>query len=639
MKLKNLDKHPYHTDIMTHAGYPLYDYQKEIIDKLDCDYLNYLENNKVDVQRYTVDGAINGNVKRMVTLGTGGGKSFISPYIMKSFGQRYSENRKHLPSAKRKESISVITSALKEVLVEHKKDVLKFTDSDQGKDFEVLVDKCPEGSLTNVKTIDEYIDGKLNVEGKHLILIFTHKWLENNIERLEKLNIDFVIIDEARALNYANDEEARKEGDTVFNKEGIRTKNQTWWKNAERLSNYIVILNATPSTAHAENEYGHYKLIETAHSDMSWRQPWLDITNTNTSNKSKIQKEEKIVKDMYDHLVQQLQHLHLVDCIEERYPIIKGLIHRHLHALIKCSSSKSSKTGGITVDEVEKLLIELNKKLLGTMIRIYDYFKGEYISVKYDNSLINPMIKDNRNKTSIDNINDPSYKDNVLLVCELGSFGINIGYLSLLIYLRDSNRHKGKEYTITQLLGRLARNGLIDNIFLCDLIVTINPSIDDYKFIKQAFMNLTRKKVSLFDNVTINDKALDKFKERLPNEADMSHTIDDILLNRFKWTPHDKTSMSSDGQGTERFYIDERDKECRVCDNVYFDIHFKKLIELGHSHMEATYFTIKDIMDNGHRHTKDDDTQRSICKSCHAIETRENKHYLASDNPERKEVA
>ena len=147
MKLKNLDKHPYHTDIMTHSGYPLYDYQEEIIKLLDCDYLKYLENNEEDVQRYTLEGPIIGNVKRMVTLGTGGGKSFISPYIIKSFGERFFENRKHLPSSKRKESISVITSALTEVLVDHKKDVLKFTDSDQGKRIHTYAKKNPKQSI------------------------------------------------------------------------------------------------------------------------------------------------------------------------------------------------------------------------------------------------------------------------------------------------------------------------------------------------------------------------------------------------------------------------------------------------------------------------------------------------------------
>ena len=45
-----------------------------------------------------------------------------------------------------------------------------------------------------------------------------------------------------------------------------------------------------------------------------------------------------------------------------------------------------------------------------------------------------------------------------------------------------------------------------------------------------------------------------------------------------------------------------------------------------------------DIMQNAHTHTRDDNTQRPICNSCHAIETRENKHYLASDHPDRKKV-
>ena len=630
MKLKHLNKHPHHTDLMTHHGYPLYDYQKELLDMIDSDYTLFLENGEEDTLRNTIEGPIIGNKKRMATLGTGDGKSFTTPYAIKKMAEQYFLR-------KNKYSISVVTSALSEVLVDHKKELLKFADSEQGKDFVILMGGHPPDPLIKIKTIDDYLDGKLNIEGKHIILIFTHKWLENNVNRLKKININFIIIDEAKAFNYGNNDEARREGDRIFGKDGTRKKKMTWWNNIESLNAYTIILNATPSIAHEENKFGHYGLFQVPESDKSWKQPWLEISNRDTSNYSKAQKIEKIVEDMKEYLVMQLQHNHLVDCIEKRYPIAKDKISRHIHAMIKCSSSKS-KSSGLTVEDVNQLLIDLNKSLLGQKIKIWDYFEQKFFEVTYDNSLINPMIKDNKNKTSIDNINDPEYKDNVLLVCELGTYGINIGFLGLLIYIRDSKRNLGKEYTITQLLGRLARNGFVDNIFLCDLIVEINPNVEDNRNVKQAFMNLTRKKVSLFDSCVINDKALEKFKEKLPDEKDMSNTIDEILLEHFKWIPKDKKTMSSDGKGDERFYIDKRYKDCDICDNAIFDIHYNKLIEEGFNQIEAMYYTIKDIMDNGHTHTSDDGTQRSICKSCHAIETRKNKHYLPSDHPDRKKV-
>ena len=208
----------------------------------------------------------------------------------------------------------------------------------------------------------------------------------------------------------------------------------------------------------------------------------------------------------------------------------------------------------------------------------------------------------------------------------------------MLIGVRDTVRHLGKEYTITQLLGRLARNKLIDNIFLCDKIVSANPDIKHFSLIKRALMNVTKKSAILFSCVTINDNALQAFADKMPNEQEMSDIIDKILLDYFNWIPDDKDMMNSSGSNIKRSYKNTRTDKCSVCDNAVFDAHLNKLLEQGKPLVEATFWTIKDIMQNAHTHTRDDNTQRPICNSCHAIETRENKHYLASDHPDRKKV-
>ena len=148
-------------------------------------------------------------------------------------------------------------------------------------------------------------------------------------------------------------------------------------------------------------------------------------------------------------------------------------------------------------------------------------------------------------------------------------------------------------------------------------------------------MNVTKKSAILFSSVTINDNALEAFADKLPNEQEMSDKIDKILLDDFGWIPQDKNMMNSSGSDIERSYEDRRTDKCSVCDNAMFDLHENKLIDDGHSLVEARFLSIKQFMHNGHTHTRDDETQRSICYSCHMIETMDHKHYLPSDHPDR----
>ena len=195
----------------------------------------------------------------------------------------------------------------------------------------------------------------------------------------------------------------------------------------------------------------------------------------------------------------------------------------------------------------------------------------------------------------------------------------------------------GKTYTAEQLFGRLKRNLWNDWIYMIDQMLENDIDVKDYEWIRDTFMNVARKNL-WFLRTNVNDYAYRNFILEMPDREQVVDTIDDLVLNLFKWMPKDKDTMISKGEDEDRNYSNERSRECDGCDNLIFDAHYEKLIERGYSKVTSIIYAIKDIMQNAHTHTKDDGTQRSLCISCHAIETRENKHYLSSDNPDRKKV-
>ena len=628
MKLENLKTHPKHSNFTTHTGFPLYRYQKTALETVVDNYIEFLKNGQKDVIRNTVDGPVTGYKLRMLPLGTGDGKSFLAPYILKLISEAYlNDTGKHC--------VTSLASPLLEVLGEHKKELLlEFLKSPEGKDFELIVDKVD--SILNVTTIDEYLEGNLNLKNKHLIVCFSHQYLSNNKEKIKKLGINAIVIDEAKGINFGNDDEAKMEGE--------KDPLLSWWKSIQSLTAYIVVLNATPSEAHQFNYYNNYDVLDFDDESKDWKHPWLETPVKLVSVQSKAQKKKIIEDNIMKFVVHQMEHNQLLDYLDEVCPMMNDLWNklRLQTAMIKLDrESKDSKgkvkknTKALSVNEAKHLLEDLNEELKGTKIKIYDYVQEKYIEKEYDTDLICPVIKDQKNSTSLDRINNAKYKDNILLVCELGTYGINIPSLSMLIGVRDTYRHLGKEYTITQLLGRLARNVLVDNYFLCDKIVSSNPDMKHFPLVKRALMNVTKKSAILFSSVTINDNALEAFADKLPNEQEMSDKIDKILLDDFGWIPQDKNMMNSSGSDIERSYEDRRTDKCSVCDNAMFDLHENKLIDDGHSLVEARFLSIKQFMHNGHTHTRDDETQRSICYSCHMIETMDHKHYLPSDHPDR----
>jgi superfamily II DNA or RNA helicase len=626
MNLKNLQSHPEQSNYTTSTGEKLFKYQDKALKTLKKSYANWLKNGQVDL-RFRQHKKFADNKLRMLALGTGDGKSFMIPSAIVELTNMYFECTGEYCKI-------MIASPLDEVIIEHKMTMLNdFRTSDDGKNYEIFVDK--DAGMVPHKRIDELIEGKIKVKDKHTIILLSTQYLNGHSKELSELGINIIIVDEAKGLNFGSDDEARNEGD--------RYPLLAWWDSIQELKAYIVVLNATPSTSHTKNDYDNYEILDVPDEEKLWKYPWIAEMNSLSSEVCKDQKIELLKQTATKWVIALIEHNYNFDYLSTVFGEVPEFQEkkeelRLITTMMKCSGTNTK--AGITVKEAKGILEDLNERLKGTKVKIFDNAKKEFIEVLYDKDWICPIIKDQHNtkENVIAKMNDPQYPDNFLLVCEIGTYGINIPSLSLLFHSRDTRRHTGKTYTVEQLLGRLTRNRFIDNYELCDFIVSLNPDIEHYRLLKKLLMNLTKKSVVLFSSVKVNKTATRRLQNKLPDESDYSEMVDKILLDYFNWIPHDKDMMNSSGSDIERSYEDTRTDKCDLCDNAVFNAHENKLIDRGYSLVEARFLSVKQIMENAHTHTRDDGTQRSICKSCHQIETMENKHYLASDHPDRKKV-
>ena len=639
MALKNLAIHPEQSNYTTPTGEKLFKYQDKALQILKENYAVWHENGQVDkIRQLFVKGLMTKvitNKFRMLALGTGDGKSFMMPSAVVELCDMYFEFTKEYCTL-------MIASPLDEVIFDHKVTMLnQFQQSDAGKDYEIFTDK--DAGVARHKRINELVENKVNIKNKHKILLLSNQYLNGHSEELSKLGINIIIVDEAKGLNFGNDAEARNEGDS---KPGL-----AWWNSIQELNAYNVVLNATPSTSHTKNDWDNYEILAIPDEEKLWKYPWLDKIDIMFSAKCKNQKIELLKQTATKWATVLIEHDYNFNYLVEKFgknPAFQEKEEelRLITAMMKCSGTASKE--GITVKEAKDVLEKLNESLKGTKVKIFDDAKKEFIEVLYERDWICPIVKDQHNSKEdvISKMNNPQYPDNFLLVCEIGTYGVNIPSLSLLFHSRDTLRHDGKVYTVEQLLGRLTRNRFIDNYYLCDFIVSLNPDIKHLELLKKSLMNLTKKSVVLFgevqgetmDDIKVNKAAVKRFEDKLPDEIEYSKMLDEMILNDFHWIPEDKDMINSSGSDIERSYKNKRTAKCSVCDNAMFDLHENKLLDQGLSAVEARFYSIKQFMHNGHKRTRDDETQRSICYSCHMIESRDHKHHLASDNPDRTEV-
>ena len=598
MKLTNFKniEHPHHSNTCTSIGLPLYNFQDEariaVIDDLK-QILNSKKKKKLNILK----------------IPTGDGKSFITEVLVRDVLFIIQE-------AKNKKAIIYLTSPMIEVIEELKSKMLELARSDNS--IELFFDK----EERNARQIKHYRKGSLNET--HKIFVFSDQWAinEKNSNLLTE-KPDFIIRDESKGANASTEDEAR----IYF---GDYKWGGVWYEKLMSYGGYALCLNATPTAAQKSSR--NFNILNIEIKQNLWKKPFLDshcllIAETPSAKKSEIK------RFLRSFLQFQIQNNYNIKLINDN----KLNDYKKKTAIIKCSGENSPR--GLLTTEVFDLIKKLESKLINTKFEIIDPRTEEIVNITYEGGLLCPMIKDsNYTENSIDFINNPNHPENILIVCELGTYGINVLNCSYMFLVRDSkHQHIGKTYSVEQLFGRLKRNQWIDWIHMLDNMLKNDIDVKDWGWVIDTYMNVASKTLwSLTTKVTEN--AFSNFSQEIPSRREVRDTLDDLVLNLFKYLPSDKDVMISTGDSEDRNYSNERNEECDLCDNLIFDIHYEKLVQRGYDKVTAKVYAIKDMMDNGHRHTRDDGTQRSICKSCHAIESRENNHHLASDNPERKEV-
>jgi len=594
MKLNNIKQHPYHGNYKTSEGITLYHHQDDAVGEILIDYLSKTREDY--------------DIINILKVPTGGGKSLISEVVVDKI---LDSNKLSYDGTKYKTIFLVCP--LKEVLGPMKDMAL---DIEKNRDDVVVHFDFEERGAESIENYNK--DKPINA---HKIFVFSDKWAESNYHKLPDC-CDFICRDEAKGVNVSSEEEAK---DYL----GEYKWKGKWFGKLKEFGGYILVLNATPSDA--QKESSSFNILDIDIGRNLWQKPFLN--ESHGLNAETVREKEQIVKNICDDFLEKNIFFRIRVKLTGSKKLMKYLKKT---MLIKCSTSNALQ--GLLTKDVKDIIEKYNKELIGKKFTFIDPKTKKEIEHIYEGDLLVPVIKDNDNPQNIKPINSNLADENILIVCELGTYGVNIQNLSHICLLRDSlHQHIGKTYTAEQFFGRMKRNLWNDWIYGIDAMLDSDIDLKDYEWIRDTFIDVASKNV-WYLKTEVNDTAFTNFSLEMPSKTETIKTFDSLVKNDFGFIPKDKEMIISTGDSADRNYADVRSAECDLCDNSMFDLHYQKLIKRGYGEVVATSYTIKDIMQNAHTHTRDDNTQRPICNSCHAIETRENKHYLASDHPDRKKV-
>ena len=594
MKLNHIEKHPHHGKYKTSDGISLYHYQDDAVDTIVNDYLSKTREDY--------------DVVNILKVPTGGGKSLINEVAIDKI-----LDCEKLSYDGTKHKTIFLVCPLKEILG-HLKDMA--TNSAKSRDDVVLYFDSEDRYAELIENYNK--DKSLNA---HKIFVFSDKWAESNHHKLPDC-CDFICRDEAKGVNVSSEEEA-------IDYLGEYKWKGKWFGRLKEFGGYILVLNATPSDA--QKESSSFNILDIKVERNVWQKPFLN--ESHGLNAETVREKEQVVKNLCDDFLEKNLFFRNRVKLTGSKKLMKYLKKT---MLIKCSTSNALQ--GLLTTDVKDIIEKYNKELIGKKFTFTDPKTKKEIEIEYKGDLLVPVIKDDDNPQSIRPINSNLADENILIVCELGTYGVNIHNLSHICLLRDTqNQNIGKVFIAEQLFGRMKRNLWIDWIYAIDAMLDSDIDLKNYEWIRDTFIDVAGKSV-WYLKTDVNDAAFANFSSEMPSKTETTKNFDSLVKNVFDSLPKDKDMIISTGDSADRNYADVRSAECDLCDNSMFDLHYEKLIKRGYGEVVATSYTIKQIMENAHTHTRDDGTQRSICKSCHQIETMENKHYLASDHPDRKKV-
>lgn len=604
---------PHLTNIKTYSGIYLRNYQL-IADKIVKDFIKGLKDT-------SYQNKLN-EYFRILQLETGGGKTFLIQYILEKIIKAYvkfkSENGTIIIKAPRNELLEVFQKDIEQYLIQGLKNdgynVTLYSSLMQGWAFD----------LTSYDT---------TTKGIKIIIITDQK---NNISDFVNNNVDdlfFAIRDEGIGLDSDNEENAKRI-DGIFKAEFI------WHDKFNKLPGFKLVLNATPSASQKMRFEANNIHIYKEDTKKDWIKPILGVTEVPYIDYKNRLGLEELLTNGIDSFIK--------DTLELNYNknILKSFTLKNFKPVLLIKGQKDDdKDYHISVDDILKFVCKIDEKysLKRKEFEVENYLTGEKIKIKYPGSealgfsLLHPNISSEKYKYNLQNLIDPSFKDNILIVCELGSYGINVPNLTHSIYLRPSERHIGRVGGVKQFLGRSKRNPFTDDYNLAQIIANTDiKNIDEYKAVKRFYLKCLMKNVFI-PHTKNNLTAIEEFENSLVSYRNKSDAIDDILLNSGYMIGWKSKMVNSKSNNRNVNYLDVRNAVCAFpgCETNVVAIMREVYMEDYHlDPITANELSIKSVMENAH--IKDTDGEiRCLCVMHHKAETIMKKHYLPKNHPER----
>ena len=608
---------PYLTDIQTYSKHFLRGYQKKLAWKIINDFEKCFDNEKhwKTIKEYF----------RILQMGTGDGKTFLIQYILEQIVKIYVKRAK---TSKGTILIMAPRNQLLEVFIKEIENYLIKGLNDDG----IQTRLYTSIKVGYSKNIDQY-DSNLHAIK---IVIVTDQM---NMSRSITENMDdlfFVIRDEGMALDSDTQEHA-EELDGIFN---------ATFKMHNKFNDipvFKLVLNATPSISQQEREKTQDIYIYKEDDPRKWIKPIaIEPVIHNMNVKSFKDKTDLLNKGIEDFIQYLLEfNYNRKFAINHDIPISSQIKLFKPVAIIKATINRYEYH--FPIDEVHKHLMDLDAKYSNEQKKfiVMNYYTGEEIEVEYPgdellgSSLLHPRICSMKNPYDMDNLSDNLVKDNILIVCDLGTFGINVPNLTHQIFLRPSERHGGRIGGVKQYYGRMERNYLIDDYTTAQLLVdTKCKSEEEFNFNFTMLLKIISKHIYIPDTEN-NSKAANEWENNLNTYDEKKKNIKQILFDNEYMIPF-KLQMNSGGTSNNFTYPNVRNAECSEegCDNPVLELIKTKYTDNGVSDFDALQFSIKDIMQNAHILDK---TGNVVCKCmiCHLVETRLKNHNLPMGDPRR----
>ena len=600
---------PFLSDVQTYSGVWMRDYQLVQASKILNDFKRtYTDLNfKADVFEYF----------RIFQMGTGDGKSFSIPFILEhatKFHIEYMEETKGtiLILAPRNQLLDVFIDDLEKHLVKGLNDdgitTRLYSSVGKGRDLKSFKKDAPIIKI---------------------VVLTDQKSLSNSFD-LNIPDLFFAIRDEGMGLDSESKEKAAKV-------DGIPNAQLKWHDNFKKLPCFKLLLNATPSISQEKAFDAKEMHIYRDNSPKKWIKPIaMDPIIRNIDIKD-YEGKVNLLKEGIDDFI----HFSLNYNYNKEYAKENGIRLSESAkgfkpvTLVKATIDRLDYH--LPVEEVKDIVTQLDKKYSKEEreFEVYNKFTNETVKVPYTEGTLNPVICDQKNPYDVVDLTEEWEPDNVLIVCDMGTFGINVPNLTHLIFLRPSERHEGRIGAVKQLFGRMERNWTQDDYNLAQMLVdTESRSFAEFNFNLDMSLDTITKRIYL----PTTDNNVEAAKCWQDNLCDYDTKKEDIkkILNDNKYMVPFSSVKDSGGVSQSYTYEDVRTKECSNPEfqNPLFDLYINAYKLKGCSDFDANHFALADAMQNAHVLDKTGEV-RCLCQICHGVETRLGKHYLPMGHKDR----